>query len=67
MLKFANRFVLIASLIALMGMSGIAVANPINNSISRHQHPEIGFFKHLNTHLHTHQTNSRTVLGRLSR
>jgi len=63
MSQFVSRLVLVASLVAVLGASSIASANPINSVANRRQHPRGGFFKHTTTH----HTVAQPMLWRLFR
>lgn len=65
MSRFIRNLVIAAALVAVVSTSGVASASHhINNPVLRRQHPNVGFWKHAQTHQNRSQTRTLLVSRR---
>lgn len=65
MSRFIRNLVLSLTLLVTVGTAGVASASHVNDSVKRHQQPNIGFWQHSKTH-HV-RVQSQPVLSGLFR
>ncbi len=65
MSRFIRNMVCVATLVVVMGTAGVASASHVNDSVKRHQQPNIGFWQ--NGHTHHVKVQARPILSGLFR